>query len=753
MPPSLKQGVITHIPKKDKSPLFLKNWRPISILNTDYKILTGCLATRIKKVLPSIISHDQCGFLHGRYIGECIRKVLDIISYCEDNSQSGLLFFADFEKAFDSVERKFLFRALVSFNFGPDIINWIHLIYNNIKSTVINNGFWTKYFDVSRGVRQGCALSPYLFIICSEILAIAVRSNQSLRGINICNQEFRICQYADDTVFFIDMCNKSFSNFIKVLNEFSSNSSLKINYDKCFVKRVGPGRLLNTVFCEDLPVVWTNDTIGYLGIQIPNEIDDIININFANKPNVIRDCLKPWEARKLSLMGKVTILKCLAMPKLTYCFSILPNPSEDFFHCMQNILFEFLWEGKPDRIKRNVLMNSYSEGGLQVPHVKTVCNSLKASWVKRFLVDQDKWFFLQRLLSDKGGFYFFDCNIHYRDKVLANIHDDFYRNVFEAWFLYKFRKPGCKSEYLAENIWFNSFITIDHSVVFMKSWFDKGVKTISDLCNNDDTFKGFETFCETFDIITDFVTYFGIIHSIPVEWKSAIQQMSDNTSPLSNMKHAFETSKQPVKLFYKNVISSVTISLTNNKLIQKWKTDCSLDDPLTTLQKAFNTSFRCTLDPLLRNFNFRFLHRISPTNSYLFKANLNNSPVCNFCNEDEQTIIHMYSTCRVTSTFWKEVLSWLKQNNVINRDPSISEMLLLFDDNRNFLLLNTVFVLCKYFIFSSKYQGNALHFQAFQNKMRSLYEMECQVSLLRNKSAVNRKKWSPLFDVIPEPVT
>lgn len=158
------------------------------------------------------------------------------------------------------------------------------------------------------------------------------------------------------------------------------------------------------------------------------------------------------------------------------------------------------------------------------------------------------------------------------------------------------------------------------------------------------------------------------------------------------------------------MISSFTISLSNNKLIQKSKTDCSLDSPIASLQKAFYTSFRCTLNPVLRNLNFIFLHRISPTNSYLYKANLINSPVCDFCNEGEKTIIHIYSTCKVTSAIWKEVISWLKQKNVINRDPSSSETLLLYDDNKHFLLLNTVFILCKYFSFSSKYQGNVLQF-------------------------------------------
>ncbi len=113
--------------KKTKNRWFLKNWRPISLLNTDYKILTKILANRLKKVLPSIINTDQSGYLERRLIGQNIRLLEDID--------------------------------------------------NNIESTVINNGNTSKYFQLERGVRKGCPLSAYLFIMVIETLANKVKSD------------------------------------------------------------------------------------------------------------------------------------------------------------------------------------------------------------------------------------------------------------------------------------------------------------------------------------------------------------------------------------------------------------------------------------------------------------------------------------------------------------------------------------------------------------------------------------------------
>ena len=112
--------------------------------------------------------------------------------------------FLDFEKAFDSVEWSFIWKTLSSFNFGSSLINWIKLCYRSIESCVLNNGWASSYFTPERGVRQGCPLSPYIFILCAEVLANKIRDNNDIKGITVCGDEIKISQYADDTTMILD---------------------------------------------------------------------------------------------------------------------------------------------------------------------------------------------------------------------------------------------------------------------------------------------------------------------------------------------------------------------------------------------------------------------------------------------------------------------------------------------------------------------------------------------------------------------
>ena len=187
---SQKQAIITLIDKKDKDRTYLENWRPISLVNADSKLASKVISNRIKKVLPRIIHYYQSGFIKGRFIGEVARSILDIIDHTETLKFSGILRFIDFEKAFDSIEWDFLYQSLEAFNFGPTLIRWIKTFYNNVSSCVINNGLFFEQFKLERGVRQGDPLSPYLFVVAIEILAISLRSNEHIEGIEIDTDEF-----------------------------------------------------------------------------------------------------------------------------------------------------------------------------------------------------------------------------------------------------------------------------------------------------------------------------------------------------------------------------------------------------------------------------------------------------------------------------------------------------------------------------------------------------------------------------------
>ena len=137
-----RSTLLTTLPKPNKSKFYLKNWRPISLLGVDYKVALAVIDNRIKKVLPTIISHTQNGFLKNRSIAENTRLIYDIIvNKLNSNSQEGLLLLIDFDKAFDSVEWNFLDEALKFFNFGESIRQWVKTFYKNINSSILYNAW------------------------------------------------------------------------------------------------------------------------------------------------------------------------------------------------------------------------------------------------------------------------------------------------------------------------------------------------------------------------------------------------------------------------------------------------------------------------------------------------------------------------------------------------------------------------------------------------------------------------------------
>ena len=174
---------------------------------------------------------DQTGYIKGRYIGENVRLISDLISYTAAKNLPGLAVFLDFEKAFDSIEWNFLFKVLDKLNFGHDFKNWIQTFYCDTTSCVANNGYASDFFKLERGVRQGCPLSGTLFVLGIEIPALAIKKNPKIEGIRVGAREIKITQYVDDTTVFLKN-PESMSHLRDLLEKFERCSGLKINHTK-----------------------------------------------------------------------------------------------------------------------------------------------------------------------------------------------------------------------------------------------------------------------------------------------------------------------------------------------------------------------------------------------------------------------------------------------------------------------------------------------------------------------------------------
>ena len=143
----------------------------------------------------------------------------------------GILLQLDFQRAFDTIEWKFIQNVIAFFNVGESIQQWISTFYSNIQSSVLNNGFSINYFALSRGVRQGCPLSPFLFVLAVELLACKIRQDKEIQGIKIFRKELKISQFADDTTL-LNSNRNSPSRTLNVLDNFGNLSGLRLNSSK-----------------------------------------------------------------------------------------------------------------------------------------------------------------------------------------------------------------------------------------------------------------------------------------------------------------------------------------------------------------------------------------------------------------------------------------------------------------------------------------------------------------------------------------
>lgn len=344
LPPTLRQATISLLLKKGKDPLLCSNYRPISLLCADVKILAKILARRLEAVLPSIISTDQTEFVKGRHSFHNVRRLFDLLYSPSTSTTSELVISMDAEKAFDRVEWPYLFHTLKKFGFGCKFISWIKLLYASPLARVRTNNDYSDYFPLGRGTRQGCPLSPVLFAIAIEPLAVALRSSQMM-GIIRGGAVHKLSLYADDLLLFVSEPDRSIPHVLDLLKEFGQVSGYKLNLHKSELLPINSAAIAYPL--SKLPFKTSLNQFNYLGICVTKNYSDLFNCNFSPLLDRLTEDLHRWSLLPLSLAGRINCIKMNVLPKFLYLFQCIPVfIPKRFFHSLDSTISQFIWNGK-----------------------------------------------------------------------------------------------------------------------------------------------------------------------------------------------------------------------------------------------------------------------------------------------------------------------------------------------------------------------------------------------------------------------
>ena len=494
---------------------------PFSLLNVIYKMASSVIASRLKSFLPKLIHEDQKGFISGRCISENVRLIYDILFEAKQQEIPGLLLSIDFQQAFDSISWKFIHKTLDYFNFGPSFKRWIKLFQTGSESCILQNGHMTEYFSLLRGCRQGDPISPYIFILCAEVLSHMIKKDINIKGIIINNKEFTLSQYADDTQIFLDGSEMSLKKTLEKLNSFDIMSGLKLNIEKTRAIWIGSMNKSNRILCNDFKLDWNQGPFKILGVTFTAEVFDIWDKNTTGIEQKVENIIKTWSKRKLTLPGKITIIKSLALSKFVHLFMGLPNPPGILVKRLNKLFYTFLWNSGPDRIKRKYIIKDIEKGGLRMVHIDNFITALKVTWLRKMITHPDcSWSSLSNININR----IFSMGENYAETKAKELRNPFWKDILVSWKKFCNSVPIEKVEHiLFSPIWFNSNITQGQNL-FIKEWHRKGIRNIIDLLDLNGQFYHFEDLKHNYNIQGTFLDYLSVLRRIPAIWKTKINQ-------------------------------------------------------------------------------------------------------------------------------------------------------------------------------------------------------------------------------------
>jgi exonuclease III len=373
--------------------------RPISLLQTAYKVFTKVMATRMQRVLGKTIGSSQQGFIHERQMQKTVVMMLAALATAKeepalDAERSRIILLLDFRKAYDTVAREFLFLALSKFGFSHSFVELLRKLHAGTTARFLVNGELSDPQEVISGIRQGCPLAPLLFILAAEILAIAIHQNQQLQGIEVPGgrqpAELHVFSaFVDDSTLFLQEA-RQLPIAMEIVERFGLLSGLQVQPAKSHLI------FLNTAIMEleykDIPVLQHGDTVRYLGYQVGT--GEMINVNWANRIRNIQRRLATATQLATSVATRVLLLNVVMLPSILFTAAMFDMPQWAATQ-LRNLQKQYLWRQSvavdTSRHKMNpgLIFTPMQAGGLGVVSIELAVKVQRIKDTMQWLIQRN----------------------------------------------------------------------------------------------------------------------------------------------------------------------------------------------------------------------------------------------------------------------------------------------------------------------------------------------------------------------------
>lgn len=674
LPETLYSANIALILKKDKDSTDPSSYRPISLLGNDLKIFTKILANRLSKCISSIIHDDQTGFISGRYSFHNVRRLMNIVHGSRGKNDKIAILGLDAYKAFDSVEWSYILSTIKEFGLGQQFSSWVEMLYLCPSASVLTNNNRSPSFLLHRGTCQGCPLSPLLFAIAMEPLAISIRNHPHISPVTMGGVKHQISLYADDVLLFLSEPERSLPFLFDLIREFGTLSGYTVNWQKSEFMPLYDD--MDPVFVNNLPFRSVSE-LKYLGITVSRHFKRLYDINYKVMIDKLKSDVETWRVLPLTMIGRVNAIKMVTLPRFLYLFQNVPIfLTQSFFKTLDSVIMPFIWGYKAHRISKAHICKTKDIGGLGLPcfqHYYWAAN-LRALMYWRNAYPEvltttttPAWLVIERDIQDSS----LPALLFAENKTIRTFKkcNPIVVNSLKVW--YQLRKV-----FKLPQTCFLTPITYNHAFppsltdqTFL-SWKEKGIVLIGDLYINN-VFASFAQLRQKFGIPpSHFFRYLQIRNYV----KSNIPN--------------FETYKSPEHLYHcmtfeldmKGLVSKFVECLNDSRvpnsqyLKMSWEKDLGIDISEDSWAEALRGIRSCSISSNFQLIQYKVVHRLHYSRTKLHSIYPSVSPLCIKCKSNEGTLAHLFWFCPKICKFWSEVFCFYSKvlKTDFPQDPKVA---------------------------------------------------------------------------------